>query len=76
MKLLATISPNKAGYQSPIFFTAGENTDGKLKTIQMKPRIQIILMRIGRFTVECMLFYVPIYQFADIPIVLLKLLIL
>ncbi len=67
MKLQATISPNKAGYQSPIFLTDGENIDGKLNTIHMNPRMQIIRMRIGRLMVDC-IFDLPIYRLSDMPI--------
>jgi hypothetical protein len=55
IKLLATINPNKAGYQSPIFLIEGEKTDGKLNTIQIKPRIQMILIRRGRFKTDCII---------------------
>ncbi len=53
MKLQATINPNKAGYQSPIFLIEGEKTAGKLNTIHIKPRIQITEMRVGRFNDAC-----------------------
>lgn len=68
MKLLATINPNNAGYQSPIFLMAGENTEGKLNTIQVKPRIQMIRIRTGRLMDDCILLDVPIYRFSDVPI--------
>jgi hypothetical protein len=51
MKLAATINPNNAGYQSPNFFTEGENTAGKLNTIQIKPRMQTMVNNIGRFLI-------------------------
>ncbi len=68
IKLVATIKPNNAGYQSPIFFIAGENTDGKLKTIQIKPRIQTILIRVGRFMDACIFTY---YVFNELQICVL-----
>ncbi len=49
IKLEATIKPNKAGYQSPSFFTEGENTAGKLKTIQINPIIQTTVINTGLF---------------------------
>src|SRR3972149_6460887 len=49
IKLIATIKPNKAGYQSPSFFTEGENTAGKLNTIQINPNIQTSDSNFGRF---------------------------
>gem|GEM_PF-5635532 len=48
IKLIATIKPNKAGYQSPSFFTEGENTAGKLNTIQIKPKTQTSVSNFGR----------------------------
>ena len=49
IKLPATINPNKAGYQSPNFFMAGENTPGKLNTIHINPNTQTSVSNFGRF---------------------------
>ena len=51
MKLAATSKPNNAGYQSPSFLTEGENTAGREKTIQKKPMMQTIEIKIGRFLI-------------------------
>lgn len=51
IKLTATINPKRAGYQSPSFFTEGENTAGKLNTIQVKPNTQTKVSNFGRFLI-------------------------
>jgi len=52
IKFDATNNPNKAGYQSPNFFTAGEKTAGKLNTIQMYPNTQTVVSNTGRFLIN------------------------
>jgi hypothetical protein len=51
MKLTATINPKSAGYQSPSFFTDGENTAGKLNTIHVNPKTHTIVSNFGRFMI-------------------------
>ena len=46
---MATRTPKSAGYQSPIFLSEGENTPGKLNTIQMNPSIHTVEINPGRF---------------------------
>jgi hypothetical protein len=50
IKLHATMNPYKAGTKSPIFFTEGEKTAGKVNITDIKPSIQIKVMMPGRFT--------------------------
>ncbi len=43
------MNPYKAGTKSPIFFTEGEKTAGKVNITDIKPSIQIKVMMPGRF---------------------------
>lgn len=52
IKLPATKNPYKAGTKSPNFFTAGENTAGKVNTIDIKPIMQMNVMMPGLFTIN------------------------
>lgn len=66
MKLEATINPNNAGYQSPIFFMDGENTAGRLNTIHIKPSTQTTDNNIGRFRVTTSILRIKnIYEFTN-----------
>ncbi len=47
MKLHATIKPYNAGTKSPSFLTEGEKTAGNVNMIDIKPRIQMMLMILG-----------------------------
>jgi len=51
IKLAATINPNNAGYQSPSFFTDGENTPIKPNIIQIKPKMHTMVSNTGRFLI-------------------------